>query len=127
MSATGYLQVHAFTGKSRIPLKDVAVTVVDPEGTNTSMRLTNRSGLLNSPLEVAVPALSAGQSPDTGVLPFTRLNLYARIKNYESIEVENIQIFPDVLTIQDLEMIPLSELPDSWNKLEIFHTPPQKL
>ena len=127
LSAIGYIQVHAFTGKARIPLQGVAITITDLSGSAIAMRLTNRSGTLDAPVEISVPDISAGQTPDTGVLPFTDVNLYARLENFEAIEIENLQVFPGTLTIQDLSMIPLAELPDSWNKLEIFNTPPQKL
>lgn len=91
------------------------------------MVLTNRSGTLDAPIEITVPDLSAGQSPNTGILPFTDVNLYARLENFETIEVENLQVFPNTLTVQDLAMIPLSELPESYNQVEIFNTPPQNL
>lgn len=127
LSAIGYIQVHAFTGKARIPLQGVAITITDLSGSAIAMRLTNRSGTLDAPVEISVPDISAGQTPDTGVLPFTDVNLYARLENFEAIEIENLQVFPGTLTIQDLSMIPLAELPDSWNKLVIFNTPPQNL
>ena len=127
LSAIGYIQVHAFTGKARIPLQGVAITITDLSGSAIAMRLTNRSGTLDAPVEISVPDVTAGQTPDTGVLPFTDVNLYARLENFEAIEIENLQVFPGTLTIQDLSMIPLAELPDSWNKLEIFNTPPQNL
>ena len=127
LSAIGYIQVHAFTGKARIPLQGVAITITDLSGSAIAMRLTNRSGTLDAPVKISVPDISAGQMPDTGVLPFTDVNLYARLENFEAIEIENLQVFPGTLTIQDLSMIPLAELPDSWNKLEIFNTPPQNL
>ena len=91
------------------------------------MRLTNRSGKLDQPIEINVPDLSAGQSPNTGVLPFVTVDLIARLENFELIHVERLQVFPDTVTNQDLEMIPLSEFPNSWNKEEIFYTPPQNL
>ena len=127
LAAIGYILVHAFTGKARIPLQGVAITITDLSGSAIAMRLTNRSGTLDAPVEISVPDVSAGQTPDTGVLPFTDVNLYARLENFEAIEIENLQVFPGTLTIQDLSMIPLAELPDSWNKLEIFNTPPQNL
>lgn len=127
MSAKGYIQVHAYTSYAQIPLKDVAVSVTDTSGAAIALRLTNRSGFLDSPIEIDVPDLSAGQTPNTGVIPFAVVNLYARINNYEAIEIENLQVFPNNTTLQNLEMIPLSELPNSWNKLEIFNTPPQNL
>lgn len=91
------------------------------------MRLTNRSGQLDVPIEIAVPDMSASQSPNTGVIPFATVNLYARLENYEEIDVERMQIFANTTTDQDLAMIPLSEFPDKWNKIEIFNTPPQNL
>lgn len=127
MSAIGYLQVHAYTSYAQIPLKDVAVSVTDTSGAAIALRLTNRSGFLDAPIKIEVPDLSSSQSPNTGVIPFTAINLYARLNNFEAIEIENLQIFANTTTLQNLEMIPLSELPQSWNKLEIFNTPPQNL
>lgn len=91
------------------------------------MRLTNRSGILNEPVEITVPDLSASQSPDTGVIPFTVVDLYARLENYEEIHIERLQVFADTVTNQNLEMIPLAELPEKWNQAEIFYTPAQNL
>lgn len=127
LSATGYIQVHAFTSDARIPLQGVAVTITRLDGSAIAMRLTNRSGTLDTPVEITVPDRSASQSPNSGVVPFGDVNLYARLENFESIEIENLQVFPGTLTVQNLAMIPLSELPDSWNKAEIFNTPPQNL
>lgn len=127
MSATGYIQVHAYTSTAQIPLQDVAVTITDTSGGAIAMRLTNRNGMFDTPVKITVPDLSASQSPNTGVIPFAVVNLYARLEDYEEIEVENLQIFADTITDQNLEMIPLSEFPEKWNKAEIFNTPPQNL
>lgn len=103
------------------------MTVTDASGAAIAMRLTNRSGTLDTPISISVPDLSAGQSPDTGVIPFSAVNIYARREDFEEIIVENLQVFPDTVTDQNLEMIPLSELPQYWNQAEIFDTPPQNL
>ena len=124
---TGYIQVHAYTSYAQIPLQDVAVSVTDASGAAIALRLTNRSGTLDQPVAVETPTTATSQSPDTGSIPFTTVNLYARLKDYEAIEIENLQIFPGTITVQNLEMIPLSELPQSFNKLEVFPTPPQNL
>ena len=126
MSATGYIQAQAFTGNARIPLAGVAVMVTRPDGTAIAMRVTDRSGLIE-PIPISVPDLISSQSPNTGIIPFTNVNMYARLENYEQIEAEDIQIFADTTTYQNLEMIPLSELPDQWTKAEIFRTPAQNL
>ena len=127
MSTTGYIQVHAYTSNARFPLKDVAITITDVDGAAIAMRLTNRSGTLDTPVEITVPDVSASQSPNTGVIPFGIVDLYARTENFEEIHIERLQDFPGVVTNQNLEMIPLSEFPDSWNKSEVFYTPAQNL
>lgn len=127
MSSTGYIQVHAYTSNALIPLKDVAVSVTDSGGAPIALTLTNRSGLLDQPIAITVPDASAGLSPNTGIIPFAQVNLYARLEDYEAIEIENLQIFPNTVTVQNLELIPLSEFPDAWNQTELFDTPPQNL
>lgn len=127
MSATGYLQVHAYTSYAQIPLKDTAVTITDKSGAAIAMRLTNRSGLIDTPIEISVPDLSASQSANTGIIPYSTVNLYARKTGYEEITVNDVQIFADTVTLQNLELIPLSEFPQQWNKSELFETPTQNL
>lgn len=126
MPATGYIQVRAFTSDAQIPLKDVAVTVTAQDGTALAMRLTDRSGRI-LPIELPVPDRSASQTPDTGTIPFTTVTIHARLQGFEQIQAEGVQVFADTVTLQELQMIPLSEMPDLWNKTEDFLTPPQNL
>ena len=126
MSATGYIQVHAYTSNARLPLQDVAVTVTSQDGTAIAMRLTDRSGKIR-PIEIPVPDKSESLHPDANEKPFATVNLYGRIVGYEQIENENLQVFADTTTDQNLEFIPLSELPDQWDQTVIFDTPPQNL
>lgn len=126
MSATGYIRIHAYTSFARLPLQNVAVTITATDGTAIAARLTDRSGLTQA-IEIPVPDKSAGTSPDTGIIPYTAVNVYARLEGFEQVENENVQIFPGIITEQDLEMVPQSELPDSWSKIDVFNTPPQNL
>jgi hypothetical protein len=121
LPATGYIQVYAYSSFARLPLQDVAVTV-----TAIAMALTDRNGKIQ-PIPIPVPDKAASQSPDTGEVPFATVNLHARLRGYEQIFVKGLQIFADTTTGQDLEMIPLSELPSAWDQSETFDTPPQNL
>lgn len=105
----------------------MAVTVTDLDGSAIAMRLTNRSGILDEKIPITVPDLSASQSPNTGVIPYAIVNLYARLENYEEIQIERLQVFVNTVTNQNLEFIPLSEFPQSWNQSEIFDTLTQNL
>ena len=126
MPATGYIQVNAYESYARLPLENVAVTITSSDGTAIAMRLTNRNGQI-SPISIPVPDKADSQAPDPGERPFAVVNLYARLKGYEQVESENLQVFADTTTDQNLEMIPLSELPNQWDQSVIFDTPPQNL
>lgn len=127
LAATGYLQVRAYASTALIPLKDVAILITDPNGAVIANRLTNRNGLLDAPIPITVPDRSESLQPSAGSVPFTKINLYARLEGYEEIEAENVQLFADTITVQNLEMIPLSEFPENRNLAEIFDTPEQNL
>lgn len=126
MADTGYIQVSAYTSKARFPLKDVAISVTAADGTAIAMRLTDRNGRIE-PIAIPVPDRAESLTPDTGEIPFARVNLYARLPNYIQIENEDLQVFAGTTTDQNLEMIPLSELPESWGEKELFVTPRQNL
>ena len=126
MPATGYIQVHAYSSYAQLPLENVAIAVTSTDGTAIALRLTDRSGQI-APIAVPVPDLAQSQSPNPGEKPFTSVNLYAHLKGYEQIESENLQVFADTTTLQNLEMIPLAELPQNWSQNVIFNTPPQNL
>lgn len=126
LPATGYIQVRAYTSTAQYPLKNVAITITATDGTAIAMRLTDRNGRV-APIEIPVPDKSESLSPDPNEKPFTSVNLYARLKGYEQVESENLQVFADTTTIQNLEMVPLAELPQGWDQTVIFDTPPQNL
>jgi len=126
MPATGFIQLRAYTSTAQFPLKDVAITVTSSDGTAIAMRLTDRNGLI-VPIELPVPDLEESLQPDPQERPFATVNLYARKQGYEQVESENLQVFADTTTYQNLEMIPLAELPQNWDQTVIYNTPPQNL
>lgn len=126
MPSIGYIQVRAYASYAVLPLEDVAITVISSDGTALAMRLTDRSGLIE-PIEIPVPDKEESLHPNPDEKPFTSVNLYARLPGYEQVEIENLQVFAGTTTVQNLEMIPLSELPEDWNQSVQFPTPPQNL
>lgn len=126
MPSSGYIQVRAYASNAQIPLENTAIVVTTSDGTAIALRLTNRSGRI-TPIEIPVPDKSESQSPDPDERPFATVNLYAFQNGYEWVEAENIQIFPGTTTVQNLELIPLSEFPGNQEEGQIFDTPPQNL
>ena len=126
LPATGYIQVHAYESFAQIPLQDVSVSVSATDGTAIALRLTDRSGRID-PIPIPVPDRAESLAPNPGEQPFATVNLIARLRNYEQIFIDDLQVFPGITTNQDLPMIPLSELPGSRNKSETFKTSQQNL
>ena len=126
MPATGFIQLRAYTSTAQFPLENVAITVTASDGTAVAMRLTDRNGLI-MPIEIPVPDREESLQPDPPERPFATVTLYARKQGYEQIESENLQVFADTTTYQNLEMIPLAELPGAWDQTVIYNTPPQNL
>lgn len=126
MPATGYIQVYAYTSRARIPLRNVAVMITDQNNSAITMGLTDKSGKYG-PISLSVPDRSESLTPGAVKKPFINVNIHARLEDYEQIEAENVQVFADTVTIQNFEMIPLSELPQQWTKTEFFNTPSQNL
>ena len=126
MPATGFIQLRAYTSTAQFPLENVAITLTASDGTAIAMRLTDRNGLI-TPMEIPVPDRQESLQPDPAERPFATINLYARKQGYEQVEAENLQVFADTTTYQNLEMIPLAEMPDAWDKTVIYNTPPQNL
>lgn len=128
MSASGNLIVRTYTSSAQVPLEGVAVTVTEAAQNGTRLlaaRLTDESGRIE-PITIPTPERSESQSPGNKI-PFTTVNITADHPEYERIVVDNVQIFPGVLTLQDLELIPVGERPEAWNITEVFDIPPQTL
>ena len=126
MPDTGFIQIRAYTSNAEFPLEDVAITVTSTDGTAIAMRLTDRNGRI-TPIEIPVPDKAESLEPDPAEKPFASVNLYARKKGYEQIESENLQVFADTTTFQNLEMIPFAEFPEAWDQTIFYNTPPQNL
>ena len=123
---TGYIQIHAYAGNAQIPLQNVTVTVSAQDGTVIALRLSDRSGRIE-PIPIPVPSREESLTPNPPEIPFTKVNLTARLQDYEQVFVYGLQVFPGVTTDQDLVMIPLSELPASRSQSESFDIPAQNL
>ena len=126
MAQIGYLKVKATASRARLPVEDTAVTVLSDDGRLLALQLTNSSGNTR-PIRVEVPDIANSQSPDLEGPAFIAVNIYARAEGYAQILARGVQVFADTTTVQELHLVPLSELPGVWNETEIFETPAQNL
>ncbi len=131
MAAEGYLTTHSYTSGGSIPLAQATITISRLNGnrkkTLLGVLLSDESGL-TEPLAIETPALEDSLSPnDTGVLPFTEVEIVAEHPNFDRIVIENVQVFAGQTSQQNLQFVPIDVLPEYWNLTEYFDIPPQNL
>ena len=130
MAPHGDIISYAYTSAGRIPLSEVVIQVLQTDEETgvedlLSVRITDRNGKTTA-VAVETPPISDSLTPGNGK-PFSTVTMTAEMPGYELIRVENVQIFPDVQTIQNFRMIPLTANPDIITQEELFIIPPQNL
>lgn len=115
MSKSGSLLVRVFLSRAQFPIPGatVAVYTVLPNRKRKlfAVRITDESGIAG-PLFLPTGD-SMGLTPNSPT-PFTDYQLIVEHPDYQLAVFKDIQLFPDVETVQDVPLIPLSvsEAPD---------------
>ena len=133
MQATGTLSVRVYTSQAQIPLEGATVVVAAPgaEGKYQllSLQNTDSSGLIR-PVTIDAPApgesTSPGGLPGDGA-PFALCDVWAEQPGYVMLQMEDVQIFPGVETVQDMELIPLPQGQCSLQQRDVWDIPAQSL
>lgn len=126
MSAEGYLQVRVYTSDALIPLEGAAIVVRDKNGKLIATRLTDSSGRIN-PVIIKVPDAEDSQSPGFDGQPYTVVSLQAQHPYYEQVQINQVQMFEGITTLQTVAMVPIPLYSDELDRLEEFDVPPQNL
>ena len=110
---TGKLIVRVYATSAQLPLEGATVVVTKQNKNGkfdlVSLQKTDRSGL-TKPIEIQTPDRLDSVSNDTAVrAPFTVCDVWAEHPGFTVLRVEGVQIFPGIVTRQDMEMIPLGE------------------
>ena len=109
MEGNGSLIFQIYSAHMAIPIKDVSVTVSSAEEDSNVIahRITDESGL-TKPVFFSTPDAVNSTSPGE-LQSFTRTNIRLSHPGYYDVIIKNVQIFPDIESIQQMEMIPLPE------------------
>ena len=128
MPNNGFLRVRVYTSVAQLPIEDATVTVTQPGDRGTRLlatRITDESGLI-PPLTVSTPPVSESQAAGTPK-PYTTVDIIVDHPDYERVLIENAQIFPGIISEQNIPLIPIEERPPVWNLTEVFPVTPQEL
>ena len=122
MLHSGVLLTRVFTSRGQLPVENAAVSIV-LNSDNKRQKLLNiqtsdRSGN-TLPTTIETPGEQTSQSPGQET-PFTLCDVWVEHSGYQPLTIQNIQIFPGITSIQDLPLLPITEVGEqSVERVEI--------
>lgn len=132
MASIGRLSVRVYATQAEIPIEGATVVVTCRNKTGKfdllSVQATDSSGMIRT-VEVATPGAYESTTPvETGrEQSFAQCSVWAEHSGYAMLQVNGIQIFPGVETVQEMELIPLAEGQDSLQRRDLRVITPQNL
>lgn len=131
MAEKGSLIVFVTTARMAIPIKNAGVSVFEVYSKKLlGFRRSNEEGKTEI-FEIQTPDTDLSLSPQNGETertePFRVVDVQVDHPMYQSILIEDVQIFPGRESIQNADLIPLSEYANPNNNTQTFPIPPQSL
>lgn len=123
MEEQGILKIRVFTSVAQIPVEGATVVVTAPGGRGKrrllSVQLSDQNGQVR-PVRVDTPRSGESVAPNgqDAPRPFAIVSVWAEHHGYAMLKAEDVQVFPGVETVQDMELIPLGEDEYSLEKRE---------
>jgi len=112
LPSRGSVIARVYTSDAYIPLEgaQVVFSSVDEAGSRRllALRLTNSSGLTD-PVYVETPDFSESLKPDAALQPYATIEISTSLPGYSRIVAQQVQVFPNIETIQDLQLQPVSD------------------
>ena len=102
-SYTGKLQVNVVT-RENVPVRDATVTIAASDSPNNIIeRLTTNSSGQTETIELPAPPIELSLN-EANTRPYTTYNIRIEALGYETEFIENAEILPDVLAIQNVRL-----------------------
>lgn len=125
--SSGYIRVQAFTAVQALPVQGAQVTFTETNGDTIAQRTTNLNGQ-TALVEIETPEKNLSQSPqDNGTRVFSTINIKVTMPMYQTMIFEDVQVFADEISIQNVFLVPLPEYAEPNNQPNTFTVIPQTL
>ena len=110
MANIGTLVTRVFTSRTQLPIAGAAVTIIKWEADGSFAPLAARTSDQNgktAPVAIETPDIMKSLSPN---MPqgYAVVDVRVAHPDYTPLEIRGIQIFPEVQSIQEIPMLPLS-------------------
>lgn len=125
----GRLLVRTYISNMLIPIEGTRVTITQNNGNGEEIlafRLTDENGKTEI-LEIDTPDIELSQDQTNTTTPYASVNIKVEKEGFVIFVIENVQIFADRLSEQNIEMIPLPEKSDYDEFNNVFIVTPQNL
>ena len=135
MPDIGSLVVRVYTSQAQIPLEGATVVVASPcpqqEGKFNlfSVQITDSSGQIK-PVIIETPGPEESTAPNGspfGGVPFAQCCVWAEHPGFAMLQMEGVQVFPGVETLQEMELMPLAQGQSSLQERDSQNIPAQDL
>lgn len=130
MARSGKLGVQVFASRAQIPVEGATVAITQKTANGKyrvlSLQETDRNGSIR-PITVPTPDTAQSTSPNGGAQPFARCDIWVEHEGYEVMLIEDVQIFPGEMSLQQVELSPLVR-GEAWtDRTEVRVIPAQTL
>lgn len=112
-----------------IPVENTRVTVISETENGSEIlafRTTDENGKTEI-IDIITPNIELSLDQDNVEQPFTNVNLKIEKEGFVIFYIKNVQIFPDRLSEQNIEMIPLPEKAEYDEYSNTYTVTPQNL
>lgn len=129
---TGTLRVRVFATQAELPVQGATVVVIRRAVSGKydllSVQATDSSGLIQ-PVAIEAPPAEESTEPEgaDGGEPYTSCDVWAEHPGYAMLQVDGVQIFRGVETVQNMELTPLAPGVGGWKGKKEFSNPKQDL
>lgn len=126
--AQGSIITRVYTSDAYLPLSEVPVIYTQTASNGTkellSIKMTDSSGL-TEPYYISTPDAAASQTPGGILKPYALIDISVAFPGYGAVTAEGVQIFPDIQTIQNLQLRPIP--PSQAGTTDFLQEPAQNL
>lgn len=110
MMQSGKLAVRVFASRAQLPVEGATVVITQKTGNGKhrvlSVQETDRDGATR-PISIPTPDVGQSTSPNNGAVPFARCDIWVEHEGYELMVIEDVQVFPGEVSLQQVELDPL--------------------
>lgn len=126
MAQSGMLGVRVFASRAELPVEGATVVITQKTSNGKfrvlSVQETDRNGSIR-PITVPTPDVGESTSPNAGAVPFARCDIWVEHEGYEVRAIEDVQVFPGEVSLQQVELDPLVQ-GEAWTQRTQVRTIP---